>query len=301
MFFYHCFCHRRTNVEKYSAITMFTKEDVSNLSQALLDIGIKIDVDIQNAHQCYELLNQNITTLKSQGLAMKNLCIIPARGGSKRIPRKNIIDFLGKPLIAYSIENALNSGIFDEVVLSSDDEEIIEVALKYGAKAPFVRDKNLSDDYASSTAVVQNAIEILQSQNQIYDHVCCLYATAPLLNKDILKQAYEKFIRNQSKFLFAATEFEYPIQRAFYLNKNNQVYMFDEKHYKSRSQDLTKAYHDAGAFYFGTSKAWLEEDFMFKPHSSVFVLPRNLVCDIDTMQDLEFAKILYKVNHESAF
>lgn len=232
---------------------------------------------------------------------MKNLCIIPARGGSKRIPRKNIIDFLGKPLIAYSIENALNSGIFDEVVLSSDDEEIIKVALKYGVKVPFVRDKNLSDDYASSSAVVQNAIEILQSQNQFYDHVCCLYATAPLLNKDILKQAYEKFIQNQSKFLFAAAEFEYPIQRAFYLNENNQVYMFDEKHYKSRSQDLTKAFHDAGAFYFGTSKAWLEEDFMFKPHSSVFVLPRNLVCDIDTMQDLEFAKILYKANHESTF
>lgn len=121
------------------------------------------------------------------------------------------------------------------MVLSSDDEEIIEVALKYGAKAPLCV-MYLSDDYASSTAVVQNAIEILQSQNQIYNHVCCLYATAPLLNKDILKQAYEKFIQNQSKFLFAATEFEYPIQRAFYLNENNQVYMFDEKHYKSRSK-----------------------------------------------------------------
>ena len=213
----------------------------------------------------------------------------------KSITRKNIIDFLGKPLIAYSIENALNSGIFDEVMLSSDDKEIIEVALKYGAKAPFVRDKNLSDDYTSSTAVVQNTLEILQNQNQIYDNVCCLYATAPLLSKDILKQAYEKFIQNKSKFLFAATEFDYPIQRAFYLD-NNQVYMFDEKHYKSRSQDLIKAYRDAGAFYFGTSKAWLEEEFMFKPHSSVFVLPRNLVCDIDTMQDLEFAKTLYKVN-----
>ncbi|MBC5858371.1 pseudaminic acid cytidylyltransferase [Campylobacter jejuni] len=232
---------------------------------------------------------------------MKNLCIIPARGGSKRIPKKNIIDFLGKPLIAYSIENALNSGIFDEVVLSSDDEAIIKTALKYGAKAPFVRDEKLSDDYASSTSVVQNAIEILQNQNQIYDNVCCLYATAPLLSKDILKQAYEKFIQNQSKFLFAATEFEYPIQRAFYLNENNQVHMFDEKYYKSRSQDLAKAYHDAGAFYFGTSKAWLKEDFIFKSHSSVFILPRNLVCDIDTLQDLEFAKILYKANHESAF
>lgn len=228
---------------------------------------------------------------------MKKLCIIPARGGSKRIPKKNIIDFLGKPLIAYSIDYALNSGVFDEVVLSSDDEEIIEIALKYGAKAPFVRDKNLSDDYTSSTAVVQNAIKLLQDKNQFFDTVCCLYATAPLLNAKILKEAYEKFILNQSQFLFAATEFDYPIQRAFYLDEKNQVYMFDEKHYKSRSQDLKKAYHDAGAFYFGTSKAWLEEDFMFKPHSSVFVLPRTLVCDIDTLQDLEFAKILYKVNH----
>lgn len=232
---------------------------------------------------------------------MKNLCIIPARGGSKRIPRKNIIDFLGKPLISYSIENALNSGIFDEVILSSDDEEIIELALKYGAKAPFMRDKNLSDDYTTSTTVVQNAIKILQNQNQIYDNVCCLYATAPLLSKDILKKAYEKFIQNKSKFLFSATEFNYPIQRAFYLNNHNQIYMFDEKHYKSRSQDLEKAYHDAGGFYFGTSKAWLEEDFMFKPHSSAFILPRNLVCDIDTLQDLEFAKMLYKANHESSY
>lgn len=230
---------------------------------------------------------------------MKNLCIIPARGGSKRIPRKNIVDFLGKPLISYSIENALNSQIFDEVIVSSDDEEIIEVALKFGAKIPFKRSTHLSDDYASSTAVIQDAIQILQKQGQNYNHVCCLYATAPLISADILKQAFENFIQNKSQFLFSACEFNYPIQRAFYLDEKRQVYMFDEKHYQSRSQDLTKAYHDAGAFYFGTSKAWLENDFMFRPYSSVFLLPRNLVCDIDTPQDLEFAKILYKVNHES--
>lgn len=225
---------------------------------------------------------------------MKNLCIIPARGGSKRIPKKNIIDFLGKPLIAYSIENALNSGIFDEIIISSDDEEIIKIACKYGAKAPFVRDERLSDDHSSSTEVIKNAIEILAQKGQIYDNVCVLYATAPLIDGEILQKAFKKFLENKSEFLFSATEFDYPIQRAFYLDEKNQVHMFDEKFYHMRSQDLTKAYHDAGAFYFGKSKAWLENNFLFKPYSSVHLLPRSLVCDIDTLEDLEFAKILYK-------
>ncbi|WP_139453488.1 pseudaminic acid cytidylyltransferase [Campylobacter armoricus] len=224
----------------------------------------------------------------------KNLCIIPARGGSKRIPRKNVIDFLGKPLISYSIESALNSGIFDDVIISSDDDEIIEVALKYGAKAPFVRKKELSDDYTSSTAVIQNAIKTLEKQDQFYENICCLYATAPLINEDVLKKAYCEFIKEDCKFLFSACEFEYPIQRGFYLDEQNKVYMFDELNYNKRSQDLTKAYHDSGAFYFGKKEAWLSEDFMFKPHSKAFLLPRNKVCDIDTPQDLEFAKMLYQ-------
>ncbi|TBR78488.1 pseudaminic acid cytidylyltransferase [Campylobacter novaezeelandiae] len=227
---------------------------------------------------------------------MKNLCIIPARGGSKRIPRKNIVDFLGKPLIAYSIENALNSKLFDEVIVSSDDDEIIEIAMKYGAKAPFKRDKNLSDDFTSSTTVIQNAIKVLALKNQHYDNVCCLYATAPLVNEKILKDAYEVFIQNGSKFLFGATEFDYPIQRAFYLDDKKSVFMFDETFYEKRSQDLIKAYHDTGTFYFGKSKAWLETSFMFKSYSSVYVLPRTLVCDIDTPQDLEFAKLLFQRN-----
>lgn len=224
---------------------------------------------------------------------MKNLCVIPARGGSKRIPKKNIIDFCGKALIAHSIENALNSGIFDEVIVTSDDKEIIEVALKFGAKAPFVREANLSDDYASSTDAIKNAIEILQSKGQSYENVCCLYATAPLITPEILKHAYNKFIQNESKFLFAATEFEYPIQRAFKCDEKGRVSMFDESFYFKRSQDLESAYHDAGAFYFGKSEAWLKENFMFKPYSTAFLLPRDRVCDIDTMQDLEFTKLLY--------
>lgn len=228
----------------------------------------------------------------------KNLCIIPARGGSKRIPRKNIIDFLGKPLIAYSIENALNSKIFDDVIVSSDDLEIIDIAKKYGANIPFIRDKNLSDDYTNSDEVIKNAILELEKMGKFYDNVCCLYASAPLIDDIILKQAYDEFIKDDSLFLFSACEFEYPIQRGFYLDKSNKVNMFDENFYYKRSQDLIKAYHDGGAFYFGKKDAWLKEDFMFKSYSKAFLLPKNKICDIDNFEDLEFAKFLYLFNKE---
>lgn len=222
---------------------------------------------------------------------MKNLCIIPARGGSKRIPRKNIIDFCGKPLMTYSIENALNSGIFDKVVVSSDDEEILQVAREFGAEA-LMREKELSDDFSSSSKVIKSVSEKIGAG---YENICCLYATAPLIDAEILKKAYEEFIKGNFNFLFGAVEFDYPIQRAFYL-KEKKVYMFDEGQYTMRSQDLEKAYHDAGAFYFGKKEAWLKEEMIFTPNSSVYLLPRNLVCDIDTPQDLEFAKKLFMLN-----
>ncbi|MBS4313472.1 pseudaminic acid cytidylyltransferase [Campylobacter vulpis] len=222
---------------------------------------------------------------------MKNLCIIPARGGSKRIPRKNIIDFCGKPLMSYSIENALNSGVFEEVVVSSDDEEILQVAETFGARA-LMREKELSDDFSSSSKVIKSVSEKIGAG---YENICCLYATAPLLNAKLLKEAYEEFIKSDFSFLFSAVEFDYPIQRAFYL-KEKKVYMFDESQYFARSQDLQRAYHDAGAFYFGKKEAWLKEEMIFTPNSSVYVLARNLVCDIDTPQDLEFAKKLFALN-----
>lgn len=225
---------------------------------------------------------------------MKSLCLIPARGGSKRIPHKNIIPFCGKPLIAHSIENALNSGIFDSVVVSSDDEEIIKVARQYGAFVPFVRPKNLSDDYSSSTEVVKHAINFFSQRGENFGTVCCLYATAPLIDRMILKEAFDEFKQSGADFLFSVSEFSAPIQRAFYLTDEKRVQMFDEGKYFSRSQDLTPAFFDAGAFYFGKAKAWLEEEMMFRPHSAAFVLPRHLVCDIDTPQDLEWAKILYQ-------
>ena len=221
------------------------------------------------------------------------LCVIPARGGSKRIPRKNVKDFLGKPLIAYSIEAALNSGVFERVVVSTDDTEIADVAVKFGAQVPFMRDAALSDDYATSSDAVADAAARLSG----YCHVCCLYATAPLITGEILREAYGKFEEAGCEFLFSATEFSFPIQRAIRLEQNGTVSMFYPQFALTRSQDLERAYHDAGAFYFGRREAWLEKKPIFAPHSRAFLLPRNLVCDIDTLEDFEFAQKLYEINY----
>ena len=222
------------------------------------------------------------------------ICIIPARGGSKRIPGKNIKDFLGKPLIAYSIEAALNSKVFNEVIVSTDDEMIANVAREFGASVPFFRDTNLSDDYATSTDVIKDAIGRVNSS---FSDVCCLYATAPLITAEILKEAAEEFKKQECKFLFSATAFDFPIQRAIKLDENARVSMFYPQFEKTRSQDLEPAFHDAGAFYFGKKEAWLECNAIFAPHSKAYLLPRNLVCDIDTPEDFEFAKKLYLINN----
>ncbi|EJP74776.1 MULTISPECIES: pseudaminic acid cytidylyltransferase [Campylobacter] len=223
------------------------------------------------------------------------LCVIPARGGSKRIPHKNIKDFCGKPLIAYSIEAAVNSGVFDEVIVSTDDENIAKLAREFGAKTPFMREANLSDDFATTSDVMKDAA-LKTSEN--FQTICCLYATAPLLTSEILREASEKFETEQCEFLFAATQFDFPIQRAVKLDANGAVSMFYPQFERTRSQDLERAYHDAGQFYFGKRAAWLASKAIFAPHSRAFLLPRNLVCDIDTMDDFEFAQKLYKINHE---
>lgn len=222
------------------------------------------------------------------------ICIIPARGGSKRILGKNIKDFLGKPLIAYSIEAALNSKVFSDVIVSTDDEMIANVAREFGANVPFFRDASLSDDYATSTDVIKDAIGCVNSS---FSDVCCLYATAPLITAEILKEAAGEFKKQECKFLFSATAFDFPIQRAIKLDENARVSMFYPQFEKTRSQDLEPAFHDAGAFYFGKKEAWLECSAIFAPHSKAYLLPRNLVCDIDTIEDFEFAKKLYLINN----
>lgn len=219
-----------------------------------------------------------------------NLCIIPARGGSKRIPRKNIKLFNGFPLIAYSIKNAQNSGIFDKIIVSTDDEEIAKIANKFGADVPFIRPKSLSDDFVGTSAVVVHAIEQMQEK---CDVVCCLYATAPLINEEILKKAYEEFKKSKKEFLFSISEFSYPVQRA--LKNPDEISMLYPEFGSFRSQDLEKAYHDAGAFYFGSKNSWQEKKAIFSPHSKGFTLPRFQVCDIDTPQDWEMAELMYEI------
>lgn len=223
-----------------------------------------------------------------------NICIIPARGGSKRIPRKNIRDFCGKPIIAYSIEAAIESGCFDRVIVSTDDTEIADVATSYGAEVPFVRSVELSNDYAGTPPVVKHAIEWLQQQDQPPSLVCCVYATAPFITAESILAGLEKISTADCDFAFSVTSFPFPIQRAIGINEQGRVAMFQPEHYGSRSQDLEPSYHDAGQFYWGRSEAWLEEKPAFTPASIPILIPRYLAQDIDTMEDWLQAEAMYK-------
>jgi N-acylneuraminate cytidylyltransferase len=227
------------------------------------------------------------------------IAVIPARGGSKRIPRKNIKEFCGKPIIAYSIEAALNSKIFDKVIVSTDDPEIAEVAKSFGAEIPFMRPENLSNDMATTIPVISHAVDFFQNQGHQVEWTCCLYATAPFVTKDDLSESY-RIIKDSPdvKFLFSATSFSFPIQRAIYLGKNGEVNMFQPEHYSTRSQDLKEAFHDAGQFYWGRGQDWKVENVFFAPYSRIYKLPRNRVQDIDTLEDWNFAEKLFLLNKE---
>jgi len=223
-----------------------------------------------------------------------NVCVIPARGGSKRIHKKNIKDFLGKPIIAYSIEAALKSKLFDKVIVSTDDENIAKVAKDYGAEVPFIRPEKLSDDYTSTNSVIKHAINWLLEQDIEINYVCCIYATAPFVEVTYLKQGLELLSDSNQLFAFSMTSFSFPIQRAIKIN-NNKISMFYPEHTLTRSQDLDEAYHDAGQFYWGKSQAFLDEISMFSEDSIPVVLPRYLVQDIDTLEDWKRAELMYKI------
>jgi len=224
----------------------------------------------------------------------KSVAIIPARGGSKRIPRKNIKIFHGKPLIAYSIETALESKLFEKVIVSTDDEEIAEVAKKYGAEVPFLRPKELADDYTATQPVVDNVLEYLKNQAQEYDYYCTIYATAPLLQAKYLMEGIEKLKNSDAVNAFSATSMPFPIQRTFKLNKDGRCEMFTPEYYSIRSQDLEKAYQDAGQFYW-TKINQKSDDIMFGKDSIPIILPRYLVQDIDTIEDWKQAELMYSV------
>ena len=224
----------------------------------------------------------------------KTIAIIPARGGSKRIPRKNIKDFFGKPLIAYSIETALKSKLFDKVIVTTDDEEIASIAKEYGAEVPFLRPKELSDDFSGTQAVIDHALTWLNEHGEQFEYVCTIYATAPLLQAEYLKQGYENLKNSDAVNAFSATSMPFPIQRTFKVDENERCEMFTPEHYMTRSQDLEEAYQDAGQFYW-TKTNVSSDDIIFGKSSIPIILPRHLVQDIDTMEDWERAEKLYKL------
>src|SRR5690554_3569545 len=223
-----------------------------------------------------------------------NVAIIPARGGSKRIPRKNIKDFCGKPMIAWSIEAALKSACFDRVIVSTDDQEIADVAKKYGAEVPFMRPAELSDDYAGTIPIIKQAIEWLTKNEQAPSLVCCLYATAPFVSAEDIQQGLKQLEQTQASYAFTVTSFAFPIQRAIRITDTNSIEMFSPECFQTRSQDLEEAYHDAGQFYWGTAEAWLAEKVIFGPESTPIILPRHRVQDIDTPEDWDRAEWLFK-------
>lgn len=220
---------------------------------------------------------------------MKNIAVIPARGGSKRIPKKNIKDFNGKPLIAYPIIQALKSNLFDDVIVSTDDEQIAAISQEYGAKVPFLRDKTLADDFTGTFAVVKDAYNRLK-EDYNPDTVCCIYATAPLLCANHLINAYSDFEKSKAKSLVSVCEFSFPIQRAYIMDNEGFISYREPQYAMTRSQDLAKCYQDCGLFYIYSSDL-LEGKCEDK--TICYQMPRHRVIDIDTPEDWDYARALY--------
>ncbi|MET0846281.1 MAG: pseudaminic acid cytidylyltransferase [Pseudomonas sp.] len=221
---------------------------------------------------------------------MSCIAIIPARGGSKRIPRKNLKPFDGVPIIVRSIRTALDSQLFDQVVVSTDDEEIAGVARAHGAQVPFMRPASLADDFTGTASVMVHALNQLAA----FDYVCCIYATAPLLQARFLRQGFELLEQHPDKsFAFSVAGFGFPVQRALTLDEQGALTPLYPEFRNTRSQDLAEAFQDAGQFYWGRREAWLRSDVLFSPASLPVILPRHLVQDIDTPEDWKRAEYLY--------
>ena len=224
-----------------------------------------------------------------------NICLIPARGGSKRIPRKNIKIFRGKPMIKWSIEAAIESQCFDKIYVSTDDKEIAKIALESGAEVPFIRPKYISDDFSTTQQVISHAINWLESNKITITCVCCIYATAPFIQTNDIKKAMSIYKNIDTKsFVYTATTFEFPIQRAIKINEKGYSEMFYPENYNKRSQDLEEAFHDAGQFYIGCKNAWIK-NYNFFDNGKPLILPRWRVQDIDNEEDWIRAEKLHKI------
>jgi len=228
------------------------------------------------------------------------LAVIPARGGSKRIPRKNIKEFCGKPMIAWAIEAAMDSKCFDKVIVSTDDIEIAEVANQYGASTPFLRPSELSDDHTGTVAVIRHAVEWFNNQGIHPEQVCCIYATAPFITSERIAQGLSILLDSNCDYTFSVTSYDFPVQRAIKITEDNRISMLQPEHLNTRSQDLIEAYHDAGQFYWGLARAWLEERVLFGKGSTPILIPRHQTQDIDTLEDWIQAEWLFKAMQSQA-
>jgi pseudaminic acid cytidylyltransferase len=221
-----------------------------------------------------------------------NIAIIPARGGSKRIPRKNIKDFCGKPMIAWSIEKAISTGLFETVLVSTDDEEIAQIARLYGAKTPFLRPKELSGDHVGTAEVLSHATQWALDEGYKISAVCCILATAPFIQARDIKSGLNLLNKVSCDYVIAATNFSAPIHRSFFEHPDGRIEMFFPEHYLTRSQDLPEAFHDAAQFYWGRPQAWIEKRRGLGRNSVLFKIPRWRVQDIDNNDDWKRAEIL---------
>jgi len=224
-----------------------------------------------------------------------NVAVIPARGGSKRIPRKNIKQFCGKPMIVWPINVAKQSKLFEHIIVSTDDEEIAEVAKSCGAEVPFMRLAELSDDYTGTTEVIAHAVSWMQKQQWEPKAICCMYATSVFFTVDDLKKGFDALSAGNWSYAFSATDFVYPIFRSFKEHPDGGVEMFFPEHFEKRSQDMPSALHDAAQFYWGKPDAWLNGLKMFERHSVPVKIPHWRVQDIDTEDDWVRAEISFKI------
>lgn len=228
---------------------------------------------------------------------MSSIAIITARGGSKRIPKKNIKEFCGKPIITYSIEAAVNAGIFDEVMVSTDSDEIAEIARQYGARVPFMRSEKTSDDFATTSDVLSEVIEAYQTLGKRYAIGCCIYPTAPFINAKKLKDAFDIFSTSPAKTLLPVTAFSFPPQRGVYI-RNDRLELVDPRYLNVRSQDIEKIYHDCGQFSFFKVDSFMKDKRLITDDTIPFIIDEKEVQDIDTESDWEIAEIKYRLIYD---
>ncbi|MEO5883653.1 MAG: pseudaminic acid cytidylyltransferase [Caldimonas sp.] len=222
------------------------------------------------------------------------LAVIPARGGSRRIPRKNIRPFAGQPMIAHTIRTAVDSGLFDRVIVSTDDEEIAGISRGFGAETPFVRPTALADDHTGTNAVVKHALQWFSERGEPFEFACCLYATAPFLQARFVQEGLEALRSSGKSFAFSVTTFAFPIQRALRITPGGTVEPLAAERMLTRSQDLEETYHDAGQFYWGRAEAFMSDAPLFSNIAVPVILPRYFVQDIDTLEDWQCAEHMHR-------